>query len=577
MAARGLALAGGAIPAMAPIAKRSRSLLLLLLPTVVLALLTVRRLLLSAPPTVTASVAAAAPTPDPAPRVTLWLAPPACRGAWQTARARDSPAGFPYAVVRDAVFDRRPRARALLAARDRAGAVRVVLYVTAHLSVRLTSRNAAVDRLHAPRLVGHVEYVTWLNGMIVPNVKGKYYPGMKTRYGAEVSSWQVGLRLNAVIGSATQAVQDAIDGDERLVVRLPIIRFDEVVIPLVVNMSVRCVMGWTMPGLDGVPETCGPVGEKAANAKGSILFSGSALHGAKKRDDVHLRGVANFAARGLLGPLRFDYVAMSVISDVSASDMHLACGADHECWKRQENVNEALLRRIRDVAEEEMRAIGVPRALFPRLLLIPTCRLGSDAARSEKGDPCGAAEWHGQYHAMFFSYAMLAPFFKWAASHDIDEYFSAVPAPGGVVRPAPAAVALDAADAARGAGGALTFGWLNMRVASVNATRTLSRGLVRGRMARLRHRNVAFWSRGCVAAARRTGKSAVRCDVGLGFTIHHPVVAHEQYGIRKIKQGTQLGVLRTWHARLKSASGDCEYAEEGGGDNDDGEVLVKVG
>ena len=57
------------------IAKRSRSLLLFFLPTVVLALLTVRRLLLSA-------------------------LPPACHRVWQTARARDSPAGFPYAVVR---------------------------------------------------------------------------------------------------------------------------------------------------------------------------------------------------------------------------------------------------------------------------------------------------------------------------------------------------------------------------------------------------------------------------------------------------------------------------------------------
>lgn len=313
--------------------------------------------------------------------------------------------------MRDASVDRRPRSRAILGARTPVDAVRVVLYVTTHLSARHT-REKGVVSVGGGELVGEVEYVNWVSSMIVPKPKGRYRKRMTTKFGSEVSEWQIGIRLEARRGLTEGAVVRAVEANVALNVSLLVVRYDDKVFPMDVRMQMSCVMGWTLPGLEGREETCGPIEEQGRMAEGSILLSGSALYGSKKRDPRYYREVANFAARGLMGAVRYDYVAMSVVSDVSVSDMDLHCGEDVVCRRRMEEVNEGLLMRIRDVVEEEMEIIGVPRSLFPRLLLIPTCRLGSHSNGTEKDDPCSVGKRYGQYHATFFSYAILAPYFK---------------------------------------------------------------------------------------------------------------------------------------------------------------------
>lgn len=241
--------------------------------------------------------------------------------------------------------------------------------------------------------------MTWVNERVVPKVEGRYATAMKTSEGPEVSAWQVGIRLEARNGSTEEAVARAVQGNVDLNLNVPVIRYDEMSFPMELNLQMSCVIGWTVPGLEGREgreETCGAVEELGMMAEGSLLVSGSALYGGKKRDPRYLREVANFAARGLMGPLRFDYVAVSVVSDVSVSDIDLHCGEDEACRRRMEEVKEALLRRIRGVLEEELHLTGVPRSLFPRLLLIPVCRLGSDSNGTEKDDPCKVRKEYGQ-------------------------------------------------------------------------------------------------------------------------------------------------------------------------------------
>lgn len=148
---------------------------------------------------------------------------------------------------------------------------------------------------------------------------------------------------------------------------------------------------------------------------------------------------------------------------------------------------------------------------------------------------------------------------KWAVSHDIDEYLSVVPL-GWSIDSVPAAQILDSADRDMGRKGDLVFQWLNFRVKSLNDTRTLSTQLIHGNIPKLENKENDTGSKHCYDRRRvSTGKSAVRCDVGLGFTIHHPVT--EKVGFRMdINQGDRRSRrLRTWHARLGSASSKCDY------------------
>lgn len=52
------------------------------------------------------------------------------------------------------------------------------------------------------------------------------------------------------------------------------------------------------------------------------------------------------------------------------------------------------------------------------------------------------------------------------------------------------------------------------------------------------------------------GQSAVECDVGLGFTIHYPVIIRSGKGITNGLNRHPM--LRTWHARLRHAKSKCD-------------------
>lgn len=145
----------------------------------------------------------------------------------------------------------------------------------------------------------------------------------------------------------------------------------------------------------------------------------------------------------------------------------------------------------------------------------------------------------------------------------MDEYLASVPS-----SPMPVERAdriLDEADASFGAPrGDIVFQWLNFRVVSAEDSRTLSRELIAGKKIKLVNRKNADKGAQCYEKTRDdTAKSAVRCDVGLGFTIHHPVIAVEGNNM-EVAQGNRVyRGLRTWHARLGEVKwarvADCDY------------------
>lgn len=112
----------------------------------------------------------------------------------------------------------------------------------------------------------------------------------------------------------------------------------------------------------------------------------------------------------------------------------------------------------------------------------------------------------------------------------MDEYLSAVPL-GRSIESVPAEHVLDSADRDMGRKGALVFQWLDFRVKSLNDMRAVSKHLINGDVPKLEKRENATDIKHCYdAGGVSAGKSAVRCDVGHGFTVHHPVT--EKVGFR---------------------------------------------
>lgn len=360
---------------------------------------------LSLPPSPTSFSFPRNPFPDRSPNetVSVWYHP-RCRGAFTTSAAPDAHNGFPYAAVRDATVDRRPATKTELGYHDPPGVQRIMLFVSCHLSARLTREGAFVT-VEGSDVLAAVEYVIHANKFLT---RGKYAPGKRTIFGREVTEWHVGIRLQPAPSALESAVHDAFRHDRQINISLPVIRYDEKIIPMFVNMNAACVMGVRTPGVHRAEECA----TDHRTATGAVLFSGSSLYGTKKRSKQHFREVANFAARALLGPIRYHTVVMSVVTDFSQSDADYRCAASESCRLRLDLDNHKHLTSIAQTVMDELDAIGVPRALFSRLIILPSCRLGSDPWKSEREDPCRSSKRYGQYYATFFSYAILAPYFK---------------------------------------------------------------------------------------------------------------------------------------------------------------------
>lgn len=148
---------------------------------------------------------------------------------------------------------------------------------------------------------------------------------------------------------------------------------------------------------------------------------------------------------------------------------------------------------------------------------------------------------------------------KWAASYDTDEYMW--PESAMKVRGRPAGEVLDQADESMGSAGHMVMQWLNFKMRCAEDMQRLSTGLLRGESARLRHMSNESLSERCYnGGGDGSGKAVVRCDVGLGFTVHHPVVVDPGARMMRFLQGKRrYKGLRTWHARVAKARSMCYF------------------
>lgn len=146
----------------------------------------------------------------------------------------------------------------------------------------------------------------------------------------------------------------------------------------------------------------------------------------------------------------------------------------------------------------------------------------------------------------------------------MDEYFApAVPALKRQPEAGPAHEVFDYIDKIVGGfGGHFVFQWLNFRMKSVEDSRAMSAGLIKGHRAVLSNRANLSESGRCYYRLRDdTGKSAMRCDIGFGFSIHHPVLVSSGSGHKRFLQGNRMYYgLRTWHARFGHSKGTCDFA-----------------
>ena len=351
-------------------------------------------------------------------RLSRWPLPPCLAGRWASAPSPYSPARFPYAILRDAVVDRRPLARARRPLPDPPGAVRILLYLTTHLSARHTRESSIVTTTH-PDLQGTVEYVTQADRETLPDVR-HYAKGMTTKYGQQVSEWHVAVLLYPKPSANVHAVQRALESNAQLSLTLRVVRFFDNSthgIPLHLSLPLPCVLGWHTPGLERRRPVCDDTPQNPPD--GAVALLSKPLHTNRKRDPHYFYEVAHWATRALFGPVRFDAVVVPVVVDASVSEMDFNCEGAHEsCRQDLLDVNQGMLERIANAVETEFKRMAIPSADFSRVMLVPTCRLGSHANGTEKEDPCSASTGYGQFYTAFSTYAMIAPYFKVTSLHN---------------------------------------------------------------------------------------------------------------------------------------------------------------
>lgn len=156
--------------------------------------------------------------------------------------------------------------------------------------------------------------------------------------------------------------------------------------------------------------------------------------------------------------------------------------------------------------------------------------------------------------------AALERHVQWAASVDLDEYLAPSTAVG-FFEPkwTRAERIFDRSNWRRR--NAIKFTWLNFRVASMDLSRNLSQKVLSHKLPKLRDPHKANARCYDVPRNDKNGKSALKCDYGLGFTVHYAVQASRSWRMDQWTRRTPVTTrnVRTWHPRLKGSMSKCEF------------------
>lgn len=525
-------------------------------------------------------------------RVFIWQPGGECTGHFVSEPAKHGQNGVPYAIVREAIIDRRltannhflethPQFKKL-----RIPFVRVVIFMTMHMSVRGEMSNANATVVHAEdipntinstrqpttaNVLARVDYFQQVDGHLNRGSLKAYRPGMINQKGISLTEWQVSISLfpsqdddmtekSARITTTQQFMSHLIelsrDGTWALHVDLQLRRFDDHVMWFRPRMKLACATGWFFPEV--MPQQL--YRPACPSATGAVLFSGSALHGKKNSDASNYHEVGHFAARALHGPVEFDTVAVSVIPPFAVSHDRFQRHRDDIHYNNQSSTL-AHLERIRAAVEYELTELGVGFNGRSKIILAPVCRLGSYGEEGNYGRPCSKSFWNGQYTTLLVLYSMLSPSFQWAASLDLDEVLLGRPTKTGVSHYSTTGRAdrLFNGIAMYSRNRYFTSGWINFRSSAAMA-RNLSMIIMKKRLPQLTSLKKGDPSSHLCFIRRTTGKPAVRCDVGVGFTIHQVIVRNLSDKTATLPHLSTTIVskrnprLMTWHPRLQPYS-----------------------
>ena len=387
---------------------------------------------------------------------------------------------------------------------------------------------------------------------------GPYRIGKKTRHGSELSTHHIAITLVSTTNVSQAAFNREIyrlsSAGAVLDIAIPLKRFDGFLLTFSTSFMLSCATGWeqpdTFPTLSSLQSS--ECTTSAHAASGAVLLAASPPRLNARHDARQLSLMAHFAARALSGSMPFDAVVIPILVNNTVEDRNTC--RDSQCISLMENQNTVDFEHIRHSIEEEFRILDLPRSKWSRLILLPFCRLGSAATQREHGAPCALDYQYGLYHAFFFTYLMAAPYFKWAASLELDEFF----APNSNSIHLPTNKIVDVFDLSNiFAGGSMCYQHVNFRI-NEDYSREMTIDFMRGTGPTLRGRNA---SDDCFQNKDSSGKCAVRCDVGLGFTIRTAVVRHNVGNDRldmrqRVVRSRQL---RAWRPRRSGRNLKCEY------------------
>lgn len=400
--------------------------------------------------------------------------------------------------------------------------------------------------------------------------------------------WQVVLSLQGPQHFRTERLMDeALDhlgsrSESRLEVHLPVILPNQTnPTKTKLSLALGCVTGLThQTSLSSRLQDIPPRSSSCGKSSGSIVVSGGAMFGRKRNSLWARKEAAHFAARGLLGTLRFDTVAVGVIAQHSVSEMQASCSASNTtCFKSFQDRNANFMATVATTLEEELASLGVPRTLWGRVVLFPLCNLGTDYAGFEgDGEGCKWSAFYGQWLSNDVSHTLFSPYYRWYASFDLDEFVgrddeflnSSKRPPS--IKPQKASVKFDELDRSSETG-FIILPWLDFKMPS-SERRNLTLDFMQHGGLNMMHMTDGITGnldrslckqKGGVGSG---GKPIVSCNHGgIGVHVHVPMrlkdptdLQSRQCSGRDWRFGQELTL---YHARGGPRFGKCEYAPQG--------------
>ncbi|CAN8062651.1 unnamed protein product [Agarophyton chilense] len=494
-----------------------------------------------------------------------------CIGTFSSATSEFSDKGFPDALLRDAYLDLRLASQR--DARHRHGTLatqRIMVAVTLHLSVQIQTKNVTVRVRNAAGLKAFVDDVREIES----HSKGsefEYVPGKTTTRGFEVYEWQLIVTLQAKNNSSdfeeyVRSLAD--DARSGIDLEIPLERFDGKKLWFRPKFAFGCVFGWDAAAVMSAHAA------SSGSDSSAVLFCANSLSGRKKEQDSFHGEIAHWAARSLQGVVRFDAVVLPIIVDRSMSE----CSTDDKgCMREASRLNRKLFERVSDNVVAELDKIGVEDEVYKQIVLIPFCRLGTHATGMERRDACSASQRYGQMHNTLMPYALLGKFYKWATLYDLDEYIAMTDGKGPMQHTQRVRAGALFDDMLRESEhmtkAAFTIAWLNFQILRRDVS-SITHEVLRGRSQTLVPAASMPSSPStpspstpstseCYDTQRvPTGKAVVRRDVGLGFTVHQPLVHLRARHLAHVKWQVSCRSerVRVWHARLfHNPLGACMY------------------